>query len=155
MKLLFASDSFKGSLSSEKTVELLSRAAREVFGACETAGVPVADGGEGTVDAVIAAEKGEKVFARVHGPLSGQTVEAGYGILPGGRAVIEMAAASGLPLVPQTQRGDAGDAKGTGNGHVPLPLQEALDNAEALYYEGAVRMFRLIRVGVQIAAKGR
>ena len=42
MKLLFASDSFKGSLTSEQTVELLGRAAREVFGACETAGVPVA-----------------------------------------------------------------------------------------------------------------
>lgn len=104
MKLLFASDSFKGSLSSEKTAELLSKAAREVFGACETASVPVADGGEGTVDAVIAAEKGEKVFARVHGPLAGSAVEAGYGILPGGRAVIEMAAASGLPLVPEADR---------------------------------------------------
>ncbi len=46
MKLLFASDSFKGSLTSEKTVELLSRAAGEVFGECECSGVPVADGGE-------------------------------------------------------------------------------------------------------------
>lgn len=104
MKLLFASDSFKGSLSSGKTVELLSKAAAEVFGVCETAGVPVADGGEGTVEAVIAAEKGEKVFLRVRGPLAGQSVEAGYGILPGGRAVIEMAAASGLPLVAEKQR---------------------------------------------------
>ena len=104
MKLLFASDSFKGSLSSEKTVELLAKAAAEVFGTCETAGVPVADGGEGTVDAVIAAEQGEKIFVRVHGPLADQTVEAGYGVLPGKRAVIEMAAASGLPLVPDKQR---------------------------------------------------
>ena len=50
MKLLFASDSFKGSLSSEKTVALLAQAAETVFGACETSGVPVADGGEGTVE---------------------------------------------------------------------------------------------------------
>ena len=104
MKLLFASDSFKGSLSSEKTAELLSKAAREIFGGCETSGVSVADGGEGTVDAVISAERGETVTVRVHGPLSGSTVEAGYGVLPGGRAVIEMAAASGLPLVPDAQR---------------------------------------------------
>ncbi len=104
MKLLFASDSFKGSLSSEQTVALLTKAAREVFGACETSGVPVADGGEGTVDAVISAERGEKVSVQVRGPLEGSTVEAGYGVLPGGRAVIEMAAASGLPLVPEAER---------------------------------------------------
>ena len=66
MKLLFASDSFKGSLSSEKTVALLAQAAETVFGACETSGVPVADGGEGTVDAVIQAENGRKItFATV------------------------------------------------------------------------------------------
>ena len=104
MKLLFASDSFKGSLSSEKTAELLSKAAREIFGDCETSSVLVSDGGEGAVDAVISAERGETVTVRVHGPLSGSTVEASYGILPGGRAVIEMAAASGLPLVPDAQR---------------------------------------------------
>lgn len=104
MKLLFASDSFKGSLSSEQTVALLTKAANEVFGTCETSGVPVADGGEGTVDAVISAEQGQTRSVRVHGPLSGSVVEAGYGVLPGGRAVIEMAAASGLPLVPNAER---------------------------------------------------
>ena len=104
MKFLFASDSFKGSLSSEATAELLSRAAHEVFGDCDTDSVPVADGGEGTVDAVIAAEKGEKVSVNVQGPLPGSAVDAAYGILPGGRAVIEMAAASGLPLVPDADR---------------------------------------------------
>ena len=99
MKLLFASDSFKGSLSSERTIELLTRAAREVFGDCQCEGVPVADGGEGTVDAVIAAEKGEKAAARVHGPLM-EEVTAEYGVFGNGKAVLEMAAASGLPLVP-------------------------------------------------------
>ena len=103
MKLLFASDSFKGSLTSEKTVELLSRAAWEVFGECECSGVPVADGGEGTVDAVIAAEQGELVHVKVHGPLMEET-EGFYGIFDGDKAVIEMAAASGLPMVPEDLR---------------------------------------------------
>ncbi len=103
MKLLFASDSFKGSLSSEKIVELLTRAAREVFGECETSGVPVADGGEGTVDAVIAAENGEKIAVAVHGPLMEETT-AEYGVFGGDKAVIEMAAASGLPMVPEDLR---------------------------------------------------
>ena len=103
MKLLFASDSFKGSLTSEKTVELLSQAAREVFGECECSGVPVADGGEGTVEAVIAAEHGEYINVKVHGPLMEET-ESFYGIFDGNKAVIEMAAASGLPMVPEELR---------------------------------------------------
>ncbi len=103
MKLLFASDSFKGSLTSEQTIELLSKAAKEVFGDCETEGVPVADGGEGTVDAIVAAEKGEIVTCTVHGPLM-ETIKARYGVFGGNRAVIEMSAASGLPLVPADKR---------------------------------------------------
>ena len=103
MKLLFASDSFKGSLTSEKTVELLSKAAREVFGACECSGVPVADGGEGTVEAVIAAQQGGRVTVKVHGPLMEET-ESFYGIFDKDKAVIEMAAASGLPMVPEELR---------------------------------------------------
>jgi glycerate kinase len=103
MKFLFASDSFKGSLTSEKTVELLSRAAREVFGECECSGVPVADGGEGTVEAVIAAEQGEYITVKVHGPLMEET-ESFYGVFDGNKAVIEMAAASGLPMVPEELR---------------------------------------------------
>ena len=103
MKLLFASDSFKGSLTSEKTVELLSQAAREVFGECECSGVPVADGGEGTVEAVIAAEHGEYINVKVHGPLMEET-ESFYGTFDGNKAVIEMAAASGLPMVPEELR---------------------------------------------------
>ena len=103
MKLLFASDSFKGSLTSGQTISLLTRAAEEIFGDCETDGVPVADGGEGTVEAVVQAENGKTVKCLVHDPLMRQ-VEAQYGILDGGRAVIEMASASGLPLVPDDLR---------------------------------------------------
>ena len=103
MKLLFASDSFKGTVSSEQTVELLTKAAHEVFGPCETIGVPVADGGEGTTDAVILARKGSKVYANVHGPLM-ESVSAYYGKLSDTEAVLEMAQASGLPMVPEEKR---------------------------------------------------
>ena len=102
MKLIFASDSFKGSLSSRRTAELLTRAAREVFGVCECIGVPIADGGEGTVDALIDALNGERATATVHDPLMNR-IQASYGIA-GGKAVIEMAAASGLTLVPEALR---------------------------------------------------
>lgn len=103
MKLLFASDSFKGSLTSEQTVTLLAKAAREVFGEIEYSGVPVSDGGEGTVDAVVAAEHGEFITVEVCGPLM-RKVNARYGKLDDSRAVIEMAAASGLPLIGREER---------------------------------------------------
>ncbi|MDO4416580.1 MAG: glycerate kinase, partial [Erysipelotrichaceae bacterium] len=103
MKLLFASDSFKGSLTSEQTAELLTKAAKEVFGEAECSSVPVADGGEGTIDAVIAAEHGEKIEVEVYSPLF-ERIKACYGKLDENRAVIEMAAASGLPLIQRSQR---------------------------------------------------
>lgn len=103
MNFLFASDSFKGSLSSPKIAELLTRAAKEVFPDCSCSWVPMADGGEGTAEAVIMATGGEWVPVTVRGPL-GEPVQAGYGLLPGGTAIIEMASASGLVLVPRAQR---------------------------------------------------
>ncbi|MBE6000543.1 MAG: glycerate kinase [Sarcina sp.] len=103
MKLLFASDSFKGTVTSAQTVEFLTKAANEVFGPCETKGVPVADGGEGTTDAVIEARNGEKAFVEVHGPLM-EKVTAYYGKLGNSEAVLEMAQASGLPMVPEELR---------------------------------------------------
>ncbi len=103
MKLLFASDSFKGTLSSAQTIDLLGKAAKEIFGHCQWEGIPVADGGEGTADAVIAAVRGEKVPVTVHGPLL-ETVHTYYGSLDEKRAIIEMAAASGLTLIPESQR---------------------------------------------------
>lgn len=102
MKLIFASDSFKGSLSSKRTAELLTKAAHEVFGECECIGVPVADGGEGTVDSVIDALDSERITVTVHDPLMNR-IQASYGIA-GEKAIIEMAAASGLTLVPEDQR---------------------------------------------------
>ena len=103
MKFLFASDSFKGTLSSDQTIELLTKAAQEVFGRCETSGVPVADGGEGTTDAVVKARNGEIITVPVHGPL--MEMEQGfYGRLSDTEAILEMAAASGLPMVPEEKR---------------------------------------------------
>ena len=103
MKLLFASDSFKGSLTSAQTAELLAKAATEVFGEIEYDSIPVADGGEGTVEAVVSAGHGEYITAKVHGPRM-ECVEARYGRLDETHAVIEMAAASGLPLLPADMR---------------------------------------------------
>jgi len=103
MKLLFASDSYKGSLSCGRIIELLTKAAKEVMPDSVCTGIPVADGGEGTVDAVLSAVGGERIFLNVHGPLM-EIVKASYGIFDGNRAIIEMSAASGLPLVPQDKR---------------------------------------------------
>lgn len=122
MKLLFASDSFKGTLSSTQTIELLTKAAKEVFGECECGGVPVADGGEGTTDAVIAAACGEMIRVKVHGPLMEETT-ASYGRLDEHRAVLEMAEASGLPMVPDKLR-DPRNTTTYGTGEM---LKDALD----------------------------
>ena len=103
MKFLFASDSFKGTLSSEKIIELLTESANKVFPGCETAGTLIADGGEGTVDAVIAMTKGSLIEVSVHGPLMEETT-AVYGKINEESAIIEMAAASGLPMVPAELR---------------------------------------------------
>lgn len=103
MKFLFASDSFKGTLSSEKIIELLTVSANKIFPGCQCCGVPIADGGEGTADAVIAVTKGEKRIIQVHGPLM-EDVESTYGVFYEDSAIIEMAAASGLPMVPVDKR---------------------------------------------------
>lgn len=103
MKFLFASDSFKGTLSSERIAALLEKSAGDIFPGCETAGVPVADGGEGTIDAVISALKGTYRRLTVHGPLM-EDEESYYGEFEGDSAIIEMAAASGLPMVPVEKR---------------------------------------------------
>lgn len=103
MKFLFASDSFKGTLSSQKTAELLTEAAREIFPDCQCDSIVVADGGEGTTDAVLAATDGKKISVQVHGPLW-ESITCNYGMLDEKRAVMEMAAASGLPLVPEEKK---------------------------------------------------
>ena len=80
MKFLFASDSFKGTLSSPKTAELLTCAAREIFPDCICDSIEVADGGEGTTDAVLSAVNGKSSSLKVHGPLW-EELTCSYGML--------------------------------------------------------------------------
>ena len=104
MKFIFAPDSFKGSLSATESCDILERVAARLFSGCETLSVPVADGGEGTVDALLRAMGGERIRTTVSGPLF-EPETAEWGLLPDGKtAVMEMAQASGLPYVPEDQR---------------------------------------------------
>lgn len=103
LQFLFASDSFKGTLSSAKTAALLAQAAREAFPDCTYRSLEVADGGEGTTDAVLASTKGKRIAVQVHDPLF-RSHTATYGQIDETRAIMEMASASGLPLVPQDLR---------------------------------------------------
>jgi len=102
-KILLIPDSFKGTMSSARICTLMKEAVEDIFPGCETVGVPVADGGEGSVDAFLEAVGGEKIFATVKNPFF-EDMEAFYGILnskTGGTektAVVEMAACAGLPL---------------------------------------------------------
>ena len=102
-RFVFASDSLKGTLSSLDAARLLGEAAERHFPGCSWASVPVADGGEGTLDAILAACGGERVLAIAEDPL-GRPIEAAYALLPDGRAVIETAAASGLTLLAPSER---------------------------------------------------
>ena len=98
MKIVIAPDSFKGSLSSVEVVTFVEAAAREVDRDAEIVRLPIADGGEGTVEAFRLSVGGETYTETVTDPL-GRKVQASYCILPDGTAVIEMAQASGLTLL--------------------------------------------------------
>lgn len=91
-------DSFKGSLGSAEVAAHLAAGLASVLPDATIVGVPVADGGEGTVDAFLAAVGGERRALEVTGPL-GHPVTAAWALLPDGTAVVEMAQAAGLPLV--------------------------------------------------------
>jgi glycerate kinase len=104
MKIVLAPDSFKGSLSAAEICEAMEAGVRKVLPQAEIVKIPMADGGEGTVTALVAATGGRFEQTEVVGPL-GKPVCAEYGILGDGTtAVIEMASASGLPLVPIEKR---------------------------------------------------
>lgn len=103
MKFLFASDSFKGTLTSRRTAELLAQAAGEIFPGCVCDSIEIADGGEGTANAVLSAADGMKIHMTAAGPLM-ERIPVSYVQLDNTRAVMEMAAASGLPLVPEGKR---------------------------------------------------
>ena len=124
MKFVFAPDSFKGSLSAMACCDLLEEAAARIFPGVETVSVPVADGGEGTVDALLRAMGGTRMKTRVTGPLFEEET-AEWGLLPGGKtAVMEMAQASGLPYVPADQR-DPRSTTSLGTGEMILAALRA------------------------------
>ncbi|MDY5931918.1 MAG: glycerate kinase [Candidatus Ornithospirochaeta sp.] len=98
-KVVFIPDSFKGTMSSMEICGIMQRCVKEHYPECECVSIPVADGGEGSVDAFLQALGGEKIYKKVNGPYWGEPVDSYYGILPGNVAVIEMAAAAALPMV--------------------------------------------------------
>ena len=102
MKIVIASDSFKGSLTSVEVAQAATRGIKAVYPDCDVVAVNVADGGEGTVEAIVDALGGEIVHTTVSDPL-GRPIQARYGIA-GKKAIIEMAAASGLPLLQPAER---------------------------------------------------
>lgn len=103
MKVVVAMDSFKGSLSSVAAGNAVREGVLRAIPGAEVIVRPLADGGEGTVDALVEGLGGEKIPVRVTGPL-GEPVECEYGLLKGGVAVMETASACGLPLVPPEKR---------------------------------------------------
>ena len=102
-KFVLIPDSFKGTLSSKEICQIMSNKINEHFDGAKIVSIPVADGGEGSVDCFLSALGGEKITLTCKGPF-GQDMESFYGVLHGGEtAVVEMAAAAGLPLVEENK----------------------------------------------------
>ncbi len=103
-RVLIAPQSFKGSADAVSVADAIARGLRRVWPAAECDEMPLADGGEGTVRALVRATRGSVRVARVHDPL-GREIDAEWGLLGDGRtAVVEMAAANGLPLLLDSER---------------------------------------------------
>ena len=104
MKIVVAPDSFKESLTASEAADAVEEGFRQVFPEAEIVKLPMSDGGEGLVHSLVSALDGEIVKKKVTGPLGGK-VESFYGLIHEGKtAVIEMAAAAGLHLVPAEKR---------------------------------------------------
>lgn len=104
MKILIAPDSFKGSLSAIKVADSIEKGILRAVPNAEIFKIPMADGGEGTIEAILAAKGGIKKIAEVHDPL-GRKIQANYAILAEeNTAIIEMATASGLPILSPSER---------------------------------------------------
>ena len=102
MKVVVAPNAFKGTLTASQAAAAIARGVREVWPGAEIVEVPVADGGDGTVEALVSANHGEYRTVEVEGPL-GDPLQATYGVFDSG-AVVEMARASGLTLIPTERR---------------------------------------------------
>jgi len=104
MKIVVAPDSFKESLKAKEVALAIEEGIRKVFPKAQVVKVPLADGGEGMVEVLVEARKGKIIKKRVTSPL-GRRIDAHFGILEDGlTAVVEMAQASGLWLVPEKER---------------------------------------------------
>jgi glycerate kinase len=104
MKIVVAPNSFKGSLSASQAAAAIARGVRQARPEAEVLEIPVADGGEGTVEALVSARRGTYRSVEVEGPL-GDPVQATYGLIDDGRTgVVELASASGLTLIAADQR---------------------------------------------------
>ncbi len=113
-KFLLAPDSFKGTMNSIEVCRIMEKAIKKSYPDSKIQKVPISDGGEGTVDCLIEALGGEKIFTTVKGPYMND-MESFYGMLPDGRtAVIEMAACAGLPLVGEDKRVSEATTYGVG-----------------------------------------
>lgn len=112
-KVLLIPDSFKGTMSSGEICGIMKEVIERYYPKAQVIGIPVADGGEGSVDSFLAAIGGEKRTLTVQGPY-GEDVSGFYGVLTGGDVVIEMAAAAGLPLVGEDKRAEKTTTYGVG-----------------------------------------
>ncbi len=122
VNVLVAPDSFKGSLTARSAAEAMASGIRRADPDCTVRVVPIADGGEGTAEAMIAAQGGRRVEVEVRDPL-GRIVTAAYGVLPDGTVVMDVASTSGLGLVASTEL-DVWNASTHGVGDM---LRHALD----------------------------
>ena len=119
MKILIASDSYKGSLSSLEVSKSIQKGFKEVFEDVSFKTLSMADGGEGTTQAIVESLNGQYITIDCHNALQ-ELIQASYGITSQG-AIIEMASASGLPLVKEKKIREA-NTKGTGE-----LIKDALD----------------------------
>ena len=104
MRVVVAPNAFKGSLSASQAASAIANGVRESFPDAEVVEIPVADGGDGTVEALVSAHRGEYRTAEVEGPL-GDSVSATFGLIEAGRTgVVELASASGLTLIAPERR---------------------------------------------------
>ncbi len=105
MRIICAPDSFKESMSAAQAAAAMAEGARRARPGARIDLCPIADGGEGTVEAVVRAARGSMQTATVRGPLGGMIVNAAWGRLPDGRtAILELPSAAGLALVPRDRR---------------------------------------------------
>lgn len=112
-KFVLIPDSFKGTMSSSRICEIMEENIRPYYPDAEIVKIPVADGGEGSVDAFLTAVGGKKVTVPVKGPYF-EDVKGFYGILEDGTAVVEMAACAGLPMVGDNKQPDKTTTYGVG-----------------------------------------